>query len=376
MKKKIRILCVALMVLFVIFILAPFLMLLGPDRFRDYIHRELVYEVIVSKLTEGVKRDREKALILMDFVEAHVLPHPVGSRVIDKHPLNDLIRGMGSCDQMANTLITLARKANIKGRLIFLYGYDSVSHHSVCDLYIDGRFRIFDPFIGSVFVDKEDNMAGFRDMQNRGGEFSPMRNQKAMGALNRVEKIKSSYIEWNKLPKEKSADLDIFEDIYLRLYEPAYEPKFFRVNYKQDRKRFALSRIMDLYYNTLGDGFLILFQELYFKLDNTDPYTKARFKHLSFRYKDAISEYSVNIDAIEDKFLKTEEIFFMGQAFWDMGDYKKSILEYERLLKFRGFPDARRRRVILAYLIDACLRIREFEKTEFYRSQIEENIWL
>ena len=105
MKKKIRILCVALMVLFVIFILAPFLMLLGPDRFRDYIHRELVYEVIVSKLTEGVKRDREKALILMDFVEAHVLPHPVGSRVIDKHPLNDLIRGMGSCDQMANTLI-------------------------------------------------------------------------------------------------------------------------------------------------------------------------------------------------------------------------------------------------------------------------------
>jgi len=354
-----------------LYLIAPFAMLLGPERLRDYIHRELIYKVITAKLTQGGKQDRQNALRLMDFVESHVLPHPAGSPVIDKHPLNDLVRGMGACDQMANTLITLARKGGIKGRLIFLYGYDSVSHHSVCDLYIDGKFRIFDPFIGSVFVDKEGDMATFNNMQTRGREFSLMRNTEAMALLDRINVIKSSYIEWNKLSKEESEKIDVFKDIYLRLYEPANEPKFFRVNYQQDCKRFALSRIMDSYYDIFGDIFLILFQELYFKLDNTNPFEKARLKHISFRYKDAIDEYTANTDTIKNSFLNTESTFFKGQAFWDAADYERAIWEYERLLKLRGFSDPRRRRVVLVYLVDACLRAGQLKKAEFYASQID-----
>jgi len=63
--------------------------------------------------------------------------------------------GYGFCDQQASTLLALANYAGIRGRLVFLYGEDSISHHSVAEIYID-KWYMVDPFFevksGSSFL--------------------------------------------------------------------------------------------------------------------------------------------------------------------------------------------------------------------------------
>lgn len=346
MKKNIRISFIIIIVtLFSAFFLLPFTILFGPARLRDYVHRELVYKVMVTKLTQGFKSDKEKALKLFYYVQTHLnKPDKV---VIDKHPLNDLIRGIGWCGQQANTLITLARKAHIKGRLLFLKGYEKVQQHSVCDLYINGKYRIFDPYYGFIFLTDEGDIATYDDIKNRSAE------------------IKTEQLDAIKL----FANYDPAR--YFGLYEAKYEPTIFRVNFKKDLKRFLFAKLMDFYYDIFDDAFLILFQNAYFKLANTDPFIRSRLKHLSFRFESAIADYDYLIDTAKDDFLKSESMFFKAQLFWDKRNYKKSILEFQKLLK--EFPETKWKKTVLFYLGDSYENIKEFDKAEFYYSKNAKN---
>ncbi len=62
--------------------------------------------------------------------------------------------GQGYCDEQCNTLLSLVNTLKLKGRLIFLYGKDSISHHSVCEIKIDNQYCMFDPFYGIIIRDK------------------------------------------------------------------------------------------------------------------------------------------------------------------------------------------------------------------------------
>jgi len=78
-----------------------------------------------------------------------------------------------------------------------LRGYESVSHHTVCDIYIDSKYRIFDPDFGFVFYIQR-QIAAFDDIQQRRFEIES-------------QKMKALQI----LAGFKPAD-------YLRLYDSNY----------------------------------------------------------------------------------------------------------------------------------------------------------
>ena len=349
-KRNIQILCITIIVLVVIFF-APFIMLFGPPRLRNYVHKELVYKVIATKLTRGIKSDKEKALELFDYVHTHLFP--IKAEVIDKHPLNDMIRGIAWCDQQANMVITLARKVHIKGRLIFLRGYDKISHHSICSLYIDGKYRVLDPYHGFVFFANGRNIASFEDIQNSD------------------VKIKSEQFDAIQIfgKADPATYFTTYEPAaYFRLYEKTYEPVTFRSNYQKDLKRFLLAKLINFYYDIFGDAFLISIQEIYFKLAHTDLFIKARLKHLSFRFNSAIIDYDYVMKTTQDNFIKSESIFFKGQAFWDRRYYNNSILELQKLLK--EFPETRWKEIALFYLGNSYESNKEFDKAKFYYSKI------
>lgn len=335
---------------FFIFILIPFVPLFGPDLLRDYTHKELVYKVITSKLTNDTNSDREKSLRLFYYVHTHLFI-PENEKTMDKHPLNDLVRGIGRCDQQSNTLITLARKANIKGRLIFLRGYEKISHHSVNDLYIDGKFRIFDPLYGYLFITEDNNIATFLDIQDRNIEIKSEQFD-AMVFFNKDNK----YFDANE---------------YFRFYENKYKFEIFRSNFNRDLKRILISGLIDSYYDIFGDLFLVLFQEFYFKLADVDLFLKARLKHLSFRFESAISDYNEIININRNNFLESESLFFKAQAFWDMGDFNACILTLEKLLK--EYPQSRWRTPIYFYLGSSYENIKNINKAKFYYSKIKGN---
>lgn len=343
MTRYIKIFWVLFAFLFCIYII-PFVALLGPPRLRDFMHRELVYKVIVDKLIEGASTDKERALRLMKYTNQHLFSNPAGFEIVDKHPLNDLVRGLGECDQLANVLITLARKTHIRGRLIFLRGNKESSQHSVCDLYIDGEFRIFDPTFNIVFINKEDEIATFKNIQNDNINPRPYK------------------------PSESLADFNYVKKIYFPLFEPDYKPTYFRTNFEQDVKRFLLSRLVDIYYDIFGDIFLIPYQELYFRLRGIDTFTKARFKHIVSRYYSAIADYDSVIDNTTDSFVRNEALYFKGQIYWDMGRYDRAIEEFERLLK--EAPLTKRKRLVLFYLIDSSEKIDDHDRFQSYRSRL------
>ncbi len=333
-------------VLFLIFlIVAPFTLLLGPTQLRDYIHRELVYKAIADKVTQGTKSDKEKALKLSYYVHTHLFT-PAGAKVVDMHPMNDLLRGIGWCDQQANTFITLARKVNIKGRLIFLRGYDMISHHSVCDLYLEEEYRIFDPYLGVTFLNEEGKIATFADIQNED------------------RTVKSKQFEALCLFQK---DDQLLADFF-RLFEPTHAPTIFRDNFSSDLKRRLLSGLADFYYDVFGNLFLITFQECYFKLADIGPFLKARFEHLAFRFKQAIKSYDKIIDAADDKFRKSESMFFKGQAFWDGKRYNESITAFNKLLE--EFPQTRWKNEIMFYLGDSYENIGKYDMAKVYYSRV------
>ena len=334
--------------LLIFFVLAPFILMLGPAGLRDYLHRELVYKVIADRVTSRAKSDREKALGLFYYVHTHLFT-PEGAESVDKHPLNDLIRGIGWCDQQANTLITLARKAGIKGRLIFLRGYAMNSQHSVCDLYIDGKYRIFDPEQGVFFLNEEGEIATFADIRDKN------------------RKIRSEQFEALRVFQEKGQ----FQAMFLRLFEPKYPPKFFRDNFSSDLKRRLLSKTVDFYYSAFGKLFLALFQEYYFKLAGTEPFLKARFEHLAFRFKPAIKGYDDIINETDSEFRKSESVFFKGQAFWDSEKYTESISVFGKLLE--EFPQTRWKNAAMFYMGDSYENIGNYDRAKACYSRVSKS---
>ena len=328
--------------------------MIGPSRLREGVLRQLTYKVIASKLTDGITSDREKALKVFWYVNEHLYTPP-SSKPAGKSILDVLIRNVAWCDQQSDTLAVLARRFYVNGGWVALFGYDKVSHHSVCVLNINGKYGMFDPMNGYVFITKENDIATLQDIQEQKKQLQS-EQYKAMLSLKGGGVSK-----------------------YFKLYEPRY-----KWDIHIPRTPIWLKYI-DYYYNIFGDNFLMLFQELYFKVAGTDLFSKARIKHLSFRFESAIEDYNEiirNTDVIQPEFLlidynsitsdilKSEAMFFRGQAYWDMKKYDKCITSLQELCK--KFPNNRWKGLAYFYLGDCYEKLGEIEKAKsfYYNSTI------
>ncbi len=308
----------------------PFLMLVGPAQLREYAYKQLVYQVIAKKVTENERKlsQTEQAERLLFFVQTH-LYEPAGEIAPDKHSLDNLIRGHGSCDQQSNALIHLAGKLDIKGRLIFLGG----APHSVCDFFLEGDYRIMDPYYGIVFINEQGKIATFDDIQNR------------------FDKLSSDQLD--SLVKQEL----ISREDYYRYFSKPYS--VFHTNFDRGKLREAINAILDGYYFIAGEVFAGLFQETFFIIDRTDPYLQARQRHLLFRLDRAIEDYKKLLSNPGIQLRDRERImFFLGQALWDQKNYSACIDWYEKFNK--EFPDSRFLSGVQTYLGDSYVKEQKF----------------
>lgn len=141
-----------LLVINIIFYSIPFLFV----RFKKLDFAYTVLHSLAKKETSTSNSDEEKVIKLYTYITKNIQKP---SKTNNNYNLTlgesgkHLLAGQGYCDEQCNTLLSLANTLNFKGRLIFLYGNDSISHHSVCEIKIDQQYCMFDPFYGITIRD-------------------------------------------------------------------------------------------------------------------------------------------------------------------------------------------------------------------------------
>ncbi len=178
----------------------------------------------------------------------------------------------------------------------------------------------------------------------------------------------------------KTSGIDRLE-FYFKLYEPTHSWKIHILEWP-GYKRKLVSMIVDTYYEIFGDIFLVPFQEMYFRVADTGPFLKARLKHLPLRLKSAIKDYDdiiKNVDLVKNseillidyknistEIIRSEMMFFKGQALWDMKEFNKCKETFENLLKI--YPDTRWLGLAYFYLGNCYENLYEIDKAiEIYK---------
>jgi len=319
-------------------------MLAGSSHFREKIIETLVEEALTNNLIRGAESETDKAIKIFEYVDTHVFhfQRPEGS-ILNTPFLSFLIPGEALCDEQALTLMDLAGKAHIKASVIYLRGWDKISHHSVCELYLDGAFRIFDPDYGYLFY-HGGKIATFPDIQ-------------------REDDVRSK-----KLEAQKALNKGFDGQGYFRLYEPAFGYLVSNRNDKFHLGRIIRTGMVGLYYFLFGESLLAYLEDLYIQLSNTHPLLRARIEHLSGRYDAALRDYDHALGFIEDTFLRPKALFFRGQLFWDMKDFRRSAQAFEELLSL--FPQHRNREEALFYLGSSYENLNQYNRAIFCYSKV------
>ncbi len=299
-------------------LLLPWLGLLGPDKLRDYLYRQLAYKVIVKNIvTESRDTDSDKVLKIMEWV--HKTNYPLDAfGLIDMSAFDDFVRGIGYCDQSASGVINLAGKAGFSGRVTGLYGDHSISRHSIAEVNVNNRHVVIDPLYNVTYKNNHGELATFNDFQT-----------------NATAKIIHS-VRYNGDYPDNSD--------YHRMFTPKHPPKILSTS---DRNAFKdlLSRLLAYYYDSFGDHFLKLYEKVYFARDNSDRFLIARYKHLTFRFDEAINEYTVLINSssgnVSDSPLFTRFpfpetiLYFRAKAYRDNYEWINCRLNFTALLTKR-----------------------------------------
>ena len=109
--------------------------------------------------------------------------------LVDKNSFNDLIRGVGACDQQAFTMMTLLEKLDITNTRL-----RDVQAHTYSEVLIDGKWVIVDPFFSFYPQDFNNNYFSLEDLYDL--EISNT-NLKDLNSLDTefIKNIKNIYLE-------------------------------------------------------------------------------------------------------------------------------------------------------------------------------------
>lgn len=343
--------CVVLVIAFAVF--SPLLLLLGNQYIRDKALQQLVFKVIAEKVTGDETEETEKALALFRYIHQHLYTPPdtdPGGRTL----LEVLIRNIAWCNRQADILSKFARAIWIDGGYVTLYGYDDVSHHTVCVLKLHGELRMLDPFHGYVFYDKEGKIASLEALRN----------------------------DWKHLKSSQFEAVRHFigqeVDDYFKLFEKTHDWKVHIPSAP------IWLKYMDYYYDAFGDWFLNLYLDLYFKRSKTDLLTRARIKQLTWRFESALEDYDrilksdyleqvpvlqIDYEPVTRDILEGESSFFRAQTYFDMGRYDLCAQSLEDFI--RRYPESRWKKLACYYLGRSYEEIGNFHKAIFWYSVIK-----
>jgi Transglutaminase-like superfamily len=121
-----------------------------------------------ERLVVGKGTHRERLEALMEWAHENVRPqYAAPERPVADNFLDIVRRGHGYCDQTAHVFSALAHFAGYDAHLLYLRAPDGVSPHTVAEVRVDTHWVLVDPWLGTLFLDRDGELAAVADLGTR-----------------------------------------------------------------------------------------------------------------------------------------------------------------------------------------------------------------
>lgn len=317
MKKGGKVITGAVLVIF----LAGYL-LYSSDLFSNILYNHypgVTYYHICSKVTRGEKDMIKKLELLADYIHANVYVGDFGVR--DWPPLDNLVRGVGWCDQSAHLFLRLVEPLDLRGYLVFLNSASDgtgSSPHSVAVVTPDTDDILeYDEFIKKGVI--VDTLRGvlFRNGSGLPANFGDI-------CSGDIEELQKHWFTDNPA---------LGKELYCN------KGRAFLSNtplHRDSRKRRLFYR---LFFDFLPDVAFYLYQDITLErcykkwYPENFAYFRARNYHVCRRFEDAIKFYNEYINNGTDEWFIAKSLFFRGIAYWRMNDNVSAMYSFREMVR-------------------------------------------
>ena len=277
----------------------------------EHFYTRVVFQRIADRVTQGAADPQSSVLRLLDFVHARVVPPPNDRSIGDIEPLEILAAGRGWCDQNANVFGQLARTLPLDVRLVFLIDGNGRSPHSIAEVYLNGEWRVVDPFFGVPIF-------------NRGGKLA---TRKELGEDATLITETPNVKLFVQIDPER--DFSQMAALYKQ------EPEIF--NTWRGKRKVWLDQIPE----PVRQMILGVIQELYFQLPiatrglSLREQLMKRAHHYTFlgRTRAAEQIYARMIAQSEDKRIRQDARYFLGRYYEQLGWFDEAQKQFNLSLK-------------------------------------------
>lgn len=133
----------------------------------DFFSRHYHYKELVKDIVRGCKGEEEKVFAIFGWTKENIRRVPEGFPVVDDHIWNIIVRGYGTNDQFQDVFTALCNYARVDAFFSIIRSKDRNSLFAISFVKLDKKWRVFDPYNGIYFKNKEGNIASIDDIKNR-----------------------------------------------------------------------------------------------------------------------------------------------------------------------------------------------------------------
>lgn len=117
-------------------------------------------------VARGLQRDADRFIALNRILHA---TRTNANALETSEPRRVIEMKQGSCDQLAQSLATLAVAKGYQARILYLRHQDGVNQHTVAEVFYDEKWHLFDPDHGVEYSLPDGSLASFADLLENPG---------------------------------------------------------------------------------------------------------------------------------------------------------------------------------------------------------------
>ncbi|MBL7156897.1 MAG: hypothetical protein ISS92_01910 [Candidatus Omnitrophica bacterium] len=316
MKRRLLSIAIFLTALIIIFCLVVNNHFFILQLYRHY--NGISFYYIATKLTRGESDVLRKLQILVDYVQQNVFNGHFETQ--DLPPLENLIRGIGWCDQDAHLYVRLIQPLDIRGYLFFLRNTAGASPHSVAVITPKTKRKLieYSEIIKEGWVVDAEQGVIFK---NKSGQPATFQDIASGNALNSQDKY---FIKGVNEYSYYSNEARIFLSNTPISFDNRKRQFFYKYIFP-----FLPDKVIHIYQNLL----LNKWYSKLFKEKNDFLYYKARNYHIYERFSEARKLYETIISTSKDKTMISKCLFFEGMTYFRQKRFDYAKKKFESIIK-------------------------------------------